>query len=50
MSEEKKDNPEVLPPALVEFGEWLKQNWFTVSLVIIMIALVIGVILVARRR
>jgi len=47
MSEEKK-NPEVkIPP---EWVEWLKQNWFTVSLIIAIFALIIGVIWAARRR
>jgi len=50
MSKEKKDNPEVIPPALIEFGKWLKENWFPVALIIAIFTIVIVVALVARRK
>jgi len=51
MSEEKKDNQEVkIPPALVEFGEWLKENWFPVALIIAIFTIIIIVAIAIRRK
>jgi len=51
MSEEKKDNPEIeIPPALAEFGAWLRENWFPVALIIALFTIIIVVALAVRRR
>jgi len=51
MSEEKKDNPQVIPPALAEFGEWLKADpahW--ISFLMLIIAIITLIVILVRRR
>jgi len=40
----------VIPPQLVAFAEWVKQNWFLVTLVIAIFTLIIGMLWIARKR
>jgi len=45
-----RSDPQEIPPILIRFAEWVRQNWFLVALVIALFVLIIGMLWVARRR